>query len=144
MSTSFPVQPEKEKEEETIWCDNCLQEEDRKVQAIVYCHDCGKNLCEECDLIHKVSGFKKHLRTDPKLKEKIVDPNSDDSEDNLTENCLIHQNNKLSRYCNNCQKLICSECSFDHSNHETISFDQSMDFYQELMKEQKKMHSKSF
>ncbi|KAJ3426488.1 pep-cterm sorting domain-containing protein [Anaeramoeba flamelloides] len=59
-------------------------------------------------------------------------------DNNGTEKCPIHQNNKLSRYCKNCQKLICNECSFDHTNHETIAFDQPMDFYKELINEQKK------
>ncbi|KAJ6230446.1 pep-cterm sorting domain-containing protein [Anaeramoeba flamelloides] len=59
-------------------------------------------------------------------------------------NCPIHQNNKLSRYCKNCQKLICNECVFDHTNHETIAFDQPMDFYKELINEQKKCTQNHF
>ncbi|KAJ3429859.1 tripartite motif-containing protein [Anaeramoeba flamelloides] len=59
-------------------------------------------------------------------------------------NCPIHQNNKPSRYCKNCQKLICDKCSFDHTNHETIAFDQPMDFYKELINEQKKCTQNHF
>ncbi|KAJ6235353.1 hypothetical protein M0813_28634 [Anaeramoeba flamelloides] len=76
-------------------------------------------------LMHSISNFK-------------------NSENNRTEKCPIHQNNKLSRYCKNCKKLICNECSFDHANHETIAFDQSMDFYKELINEQKKCTQNHF
>ncbi|KAJ6250066.1 tripartite motif-containing protein [Anaeramoeba flamelloides] len=128
MTSYFPIQQkeEQEEEEEIIWCDNC-HEDNRIVTAKVYCHDCEKNLCENCDMIHQFPGYKSHIRdTKPNL-----DLNS-------TGKCPIHQYNKLSRWCKNCQKLICSECVFEHTNHETISFDQPMNFYEELIKEQKK------
>ncbi|KAJ3446847.1 pep-cterm sorting domain-containing protein [Anaeramoeba flamelloides] len=128
MTSYFPIQQKEEEkeEEEIIWCDNC-HEDNRIVTAKVYCHDCEKNLCENCDMIHQFPGYKSHIRdTKPNL-----DLNS-------TGKCPIHQYNKLSRYCKNCKKLICSECVFEHTNHETISFDQPMNFYEELIKEQKK------
>ncbi|KAJ6236994.1 hypothetical protein M0813_03401 [Anaeramoeba flamelloides] len=127
MNTSFPIQQKIENSvqtEEIIWCDVCL-EDNKKVAAIVYCQDCGENQCEQCDSIHLNRRFSKHVRTD-------LHQNN-----NRIEKCPSHQNNKLSRYCKNCQKLICSECIFDHSNHETLSFDQPMDFYIELINEQK-------
>ncbi|KAJ6254990.1 hypothetical protein M0813_11775 [Anaeramoeba flamelloides] len=133
MTSYFPIErKEKENKEEeetvTVWCDVCLTD-NKKVAAIIYCHDCKENQCEECDLMHKSRKFKDHSRTDLKQKESrtIV----------RTNKCPIHQNTKLSRYCKNCQKLICDKCSFEHSNHETISFDQPMDFYKELINEQK-------
>ncbi|KAJ6254979.1 hypothetical protein M0813_11764 [Anaeramoeba flamelloides] len=134
MTSYFPIQPEEENsEEKKIWCDNCLKEDNRKVKAIVYCHDCEENQCEECDSMHKMRRFSKHVRTDPKPKGL-----------NFTENCPIHQKSKLSKYCKNCQKLICSKCSFEHKNHEIISFDQSLDFYKELINEQKQCTQNHF
>ncbi|KAJ6226983.1 hypothetical protein M0813_10521 [Anaeramoeba flamelloides] len=133
MTTKLPIQPKAQNsKEEIIWCDACL-EDDRKVEAIVYCHDCEENQCEECDSMHQMRKFRKHRRTDPKPKNL-----------NTTEKCPIHQNNKLSRYCTNCQQLICSECSFEHTNHEAISFDRSMDFYKELINEQKQCTQNHF
>ncbi|KAJ6229844.1 hypothetical protein M0813_07432 [Anaeramoeba flamelloides] len=128
MTTYFPIQATKEnqKEEAIIWCDCCLNEENKKVVAKVYCQDCDENQCEECDSMHKNKKFKSHVRTDPQTN------------NSSSEKCPIHQNSKLTRYCKNCQKLICDKCVFEHSNHETISFNQSMDFYKELIKEQKK------
>ncbi|KAJ6254378.1 hypothetical protein M0813_01214 [Anaeramoeba flamelloides] len=133
MTTNHPIQQKIEKsEEEIIWCDVCLQD-DRKVEAIVYCDDCKENQCKECDSMHQMTKFRKHRRTYPKIKDL-----------NSTENCPSHQNSKLSRYCKNCQKLICSECLLDHTNHETISFDQPMDFYKELIDEQKQCTQNHF
>ncbi|KAJ6244944.1 hypothetical protein M0813_20778 [Anaeramoeba flamelloides] len=132
MTTNRPIQTKVENSEvEIIWCDACL-EDDQKVKAIVYCHDCEENQCEECDSMHQTKKFRKHRRSDPK-------PNN-----NGTEKCPIHQNNKLSRYCKNCQKVICDKCVFDHTNHETIAFDQPMDFYKELINEQKKCTKNHF
>ncbi|KAJ6244687.1 hypothetical protein M0813_21030 [Anaeramoeba flamelloides] len=133
MTTNHTIQAKEENlEVEIIWCDVCL-EDDQKVEAIVYCHDCEENQCEECDSMHQMKKFRKHRRTDPKPKDL-----------NSTEKCPIHQKSKLSRYCKNCQKLICSECSFEHTNHETVAFDQSMDFYKELINEQKQCTQNHF
>ncbi|KAJ6250163.1 tripartite motif-containing protein [Anaeramoeba flamelloides] len=82
------------------------------------------------------------LQDDRKLE--AISYCQDYSDNNRTENCPIHQNLTLSRYCKNCQKLICEKCSLDHTNHETISFDQPMDFYQELINEQKKCTQNHF
>ncbi|KAJ3427994.1 hypothetical protein M0812_25625 [Anaeramoeba flamelloides] len=120
------------KNEETIWCEVCLNEENKKVPAYFYCRDCKENICRNCDSIHKRGKFKKHKR------DLIKNQENEENDFQQTINCPIHQNKKLTRYCKICQKLICSECSFEHSNHETISFDQPMDFYKELISNQKK------
>ncbi|KAJ6248748.1 hypothetical protein M0813_17236 [Anaeramoeba flamelloides] len=66
MTTNRPIQTKVENSVvEIIWCDGCL-EDDRKVEAIVYCHDCKENQCEECNTMHKIRRFLKHRRTDPK------------------------------------------------------------------------------
>ncbi|KAJ6250328.1 brain tumor protein [Anaeramoeba flamelloides] len=74
MNTNDPIQSKIENSggetEETIWCDVCL-EDDQKIEATVYCQDCEKNQCENCDLIHKIRRFSKHVRTDPKPKKLI-------------------------------------------------------------------------
>ncbi|KAJ6240031.1 tripartite motif-containing protein [Anaeramoeba flamelloides] len=137
MTINFPIQSKignsGGETKETIWCDVCL-EDNKKVAATVYCQDCEENQCENCDIIHKIRRYSKHVRT-------YLKQNSDN---NRTEKCPIHQNNKLSRYCKNCQKLICSECVFDHTYHQTITFDQPMDFYKKLINEQKKFTQNHF
>ncbi|KAJ3446341.1 tripartite motif-containing 33-like [Anaeramoeba flamelloides] len=132
LPTNLMHETTKTQKEETIWCDVCLLEENKKVQAFIYCHDCDENICQNCDSIHKRGKFKKHKR------DLIKKQGNEENDFEPTKNCRIHKNTKLTRYCNICQKLICSECSFEHSGHETISFDQPIDFYQELINEQKK------
>ncbi|KAJ6255259.1 hypothetical protein M0813_11579 [Anaeramoeba flamelloides] len=103
-------------------------------KAHFYCTVCKVHYCQNCESQVHTSFLKK------KHKEFTFQEPYDPQENN----CPIHQNNKLSRYCKNCQKLICSECVFDHTNHATIAFDQPMDFYKELINEQKKYTQNHF
>ncbi|KAJ6253420.1 hypothetical protein M0813_13434 [Anaeramoeba flamelloides] len=105
-----------------------------KQKAHFYCTECKVHYCQNCESqVHTSFLKKKHQEF---TFQEPYDPQEN--------NCPIHQNNKLSRYCKNCQKLICNECSFDHTNHETIAFDQPMDFYKELINEQKKCTQNHF
>ncbi|KAJ6231634.1 pep-cterm sorting domain-containing protein [Anaeramoeba flamelloides] len=124
--TNRPI--ENLKDVETIWCDDCLKEENQQVVAAIYCHECKKNLCESCDSIHKFPRFKKHTRTDPLAKS---------SDEILNKNCQIHKDSKLTRYCTLCQMLICDKCLDEHTNHETVTLDSSTDFLNEIAKLQK-------
>ncbi|KAJ6255082.1 hypothetical protein M0813_11739 [Anaeramoeba flamelloides] len=99
-----------------------------KQKANFYCTKCEIHYCQNCESQVHTSFLKK------KHKEFTFQEPYNPQENN----CSIHQNNKLSRYCKNCQKVICDKCVFDHTNHETIAFDQPMDFYKELINEQKK------
>ncbi|KAJ3442038.1 bonus isoform c-related [Anaeramoeba flamelloides] len=110
-------------------------------KANFYCTECKVHYCQNCESQVHTSFWKRKHNGSIFQEPYIPQENSDN---NRTEKCPIHQNNKLSRYCKNCKKLICDKCVFDHTNHETIAFDQPMDFYKELINEQKKIHSKSF
>ncbi|KAJ6247568.1 hypothetical protein M0813_18539 [Anaeramoeba flamelloides] len=109
-------------------------------KANFYCTKCEVHYCKACESELHTSSFLKKRHKEFVSKEPYVPRENN----NGTEKCPIHQNNKLSRYCKNCQKLICNECSFDHTNHETIAFDQPMDFYKELINEQKKCTKNHF
>ncbi|KAJ6245816.1 hypothetical protein M0813_20236 [Anaeramoeba flamelloides] len=99
-----------------------------KQKAHFYCTECKVHYCQNCESqVH--TSFWKRKHNGSIFQEPYIPQEN---------NCPIHKNNKLSRYCKNCQKLICDKCSFDHTNHETIAFDQPMDFYKELINEQKK------
>ncbi|KAJ3446846.1 bonus isoform c-related [Anaeramoeba flamelloides] len=113
-----------------------------KQKANFYCTKCDVHYCQNCEpQVHTSSFLKK--RHQEFIFQEPYNP-FENSGYNRTEKCPIHQKNTLSRYSKNCKKLICSECVFDHTNLETIEFDQPMDFYKELINEQKKMHSESF
>ncbi|KAJ6252098.1 hypothetical protein M0813_14540 [Anaeramoeba flamelloides] len=110
-------------------------------KAHFYCTVCKIHYCQNCESqVHTTFLKKKHKEF---IFQEPYNP-QENSDNNRTEKYPIHQNNKLSIYCKNCQKLICSECSFDHTNHETIAFDQPMDFYKELINEQKKFTKNHF
>ncbi|KAJ6227553.1 hypothetical protein M0813_09792 [Anaeramoeba flamelloides] len=105
-----------------------------KQKAHFYCTVCKVHYCQNCESqVH--TSFLKKKHQEFTLQEPY---NAQEKK------CPIHQNKKLSRYCKNCQKLICSKCVFDHTNHETIAFDQPMDFYKELINEQKKFTKNHF
>ncbi|KAJ3426490.1 hypothetical protein M0812_27136 [Anaeramoeba flamelloides] len=104
----------------------------KKKQAHLYCKSCNTHYCQNCETeVHTPFSKKKHkefIFQEPYVeKRQIASPSK----------CTIHQRKKLSRYCKHCQKLICRKCYSDHSNHETISFDQPNNFYKELINEQK-------
>ncbi|KAJ3429743.1 hypothetical protein M0812_25103 [Anaeramoeba flamelloides] len=105
-----------------------------KQKAHFYCTVCKVHYCQNCESqVHTSFLKKKHQEF---TFQEPYDPQEN--------NCPIHKNNNLSRYCKNCQKLICDKCVFDHTNHETIAFDQPMDFYKELINEQKKCTQNHF
>ncbi|KAJ6238458.1 tripartite motif-containing 33 [Anaeramoeba flamelloides] len=112
-----------------------------KQKANFYCTECKVHYCQNCESqVH--TSFWKRKHNGSIFQEPYIP--QENSNNNRTEKCPIHQNNKLSRYCKNCQKLICDKCVFDHTNHETIAFDQPMDFYKELINEQKKLTQNHF
>ncbi|KAJ6255177.1 hypothetical protein M0813_11658 [Anaeramoeba flamelloides] len=108
--------------------------------ANFYCTKCEVHYCKACESELHTSSFLKKRHKEFISKEPYVPRENK----NRTEKCPIHQNNKLSRYCKNCQKVICDKCVFDHTNHETIAFDQPMDFYKELINEQNKCTKNHF
>jgi len=105
-------------------CDTCTddgemseskQKRDRK--AIVYCIDCGKNMCKQCSGCHqqfKVRG------SDHKLIERNKGKMSED--DLLLKFpetfCVKHPDKCLEIYCFDCKTAICMMCYINgHSSH---------------------------
>ncbi|KAJ6251910.1 hypothetical protein M0813_14766 [Anaeramoeba flamelloides] len=110
-----------------------------KQKANFYCTECKVHYCQNCESqVHTSFLKKKHQEF------TFQEPYDPQENNNGIEKCPIHQNNKLSRYCKNCQKVICDKCVFDHTNHETIAFDQPMDFYKKLINEQNKCTKNHF
>ncbi|KAJ3448606.1 hypothetical protein M0812_01088 [Anaeramoeba flamelloides] len=114
MNTNYPIQSKIENSggetEETIWCDFCL-EDDQKIEATVYCQDCEKNQCENCDLIHKIRRFSKHVRTtDPK-------PTQEKPKSQFPRLCNQHKNKPYEFFCIDHKQLLCSDClTLNHQN----------------------------
>ncbi|KAJ6235531.1 ran-binding protein 9/10 [Anaeramoeba flamelloides] len=99
----------KEKEGENshkIKCSNC---EKANVYADFFCSDCNQNYCKECDkIIHSISVFKSHKRTEIKMKKQTK----------VNYSCPLHPNNQLTLFCPECEVLICLDCLVEsHQKH---------------------------
>ncbi|KAJ3448351.1 ran-binding protein 9/10 [Anaeramoeba flamelloides] len=103
------IEIEIEKEGENshkIKCSNC---EKTNVYADFFCSDCNQNYCDECDtIIHSISVFKSHKRTEIKMKKQT----------NVNYSCSLHPNNQLTLFCPECEVLICLDCLVEsHQKH---------------------------
>ena len=86
--------------------------------APFFCPECNDNLCKDC--------YKEHLLYEQdndhfkKLYEK-------------KKNCKIHKDQKLMNYCQECDKIICSQCIKDiHFSHHDNWVDIENDFYKKF------------
>ena len=94
-------------------CENCCRKE-----AIGYCKQCSKFLCEGCINMHNGWGeFKSHQILD---MEDVVDKASKliPLKEQPTLKCSSHDK-PLEVYCNNCDKLVCQLCIIkQHHDHD--------------------------
>ncbi|XP_019860287.1 PREDICTED: E3 ubiquitin-protein ligase TRIM71-like [Amphimedon queenslandica] len=99
---------------EAIPCDKCSVD-DSSDAAVVYCCDCGLFLCEHCKKSHKRS----KKEADHKLicleaKESVELP----AIKHEAVYCARHLDQKLTYYCNDCNKLVCPIClNVKHKSH---------------------------
>ena len=99
---------------EVISCDKCSVDDSSDV-AVVYCCDCGKFLCDHCKKNHKRKPRKSgHKLIDLETKESIALP----AIKHEAVYCARHLDQKLTYYCNDCDKLVCQIClNVKHKNH---------------------------
>ena len=97
--------------------------------AINYCLNCEKWLCEKCNINHNNNNY----------SECIKKQNYDNS---LIQNCDIHRTRKniLNYYCKNCKKFLCLQCSYEHDvkNKKEHNIIRWIDYLDELKFEKKK------
>ncbi|XP_019856593.1 PREDICTED: E3 ubiquitin-protein ligase TRIM71-like isoform X2 [Amphimedon queenslandica] len=98
---------------EAISCDECSVD-DSSDAAVVYCCDCGQFLCDLCKKVHKRSKKKaNHKLIDLETKESIELP----AISYEAVYCARHPE-KLTYYCNDCNKLVCQIClNIHHKSH---------------------------
>lgn len=76
--------------------------------AVGYCHDCGKFICEFCSDVHKKwPQYSNH---------KVTAMNFEVLAQHEDEFCTDHPAHKLSLYCESCSQLLCSMCAKDPSH----------------------------
>ena len=99
---------------EVISCDKCSVDDSSDV-AVVYCCDCGKFLCDHCKKNHKRKPRKSgHKLIDLETKESIELP----AIKHEAVYCTRHLDQKLTYYCNDCDKLVCQIClNVKHKSH---------------------------
>ena len=99
---------------EVISCDKCSVDDSSDV-AVVYCCDCGKFLCDHCK--------KSHKRKPKKSSHKLINLETKESIElhaikHEAVYCVRHLDQKLTYYCNDCDKLVCQIClNVKHKNH---------------------------
>ena len=98
---------------EAISCDKCSVD-DSSDAAVVYCCDCGQFLCNLCKKVHKRSRKEaNHKLIDLETKESIELP----AIKHEAVFCALHPE-KLTYYCNDCNKLVCQICiNIHHKSH---------------------------
>ena len=105
---------EKAKEPQKTQCEMC-----KKATATGFCRDCGKFVCDKCTELHQlrvdftthnivtVSDVQSEAASLKPVKKKTV------------MRCEKHSQKKLKIYCENCQELICSDCTVRlHQGHQ--------------------------
>ncbi|XP_011407584.2 PREDICTED: E3 ubiquitin-protein ligase TRIM71-like [Amphimedon queenslandica] len=96
---------------EAILCDKC---DDSSDAAVMYCCDCGQFLCDYCK--------KGHKRNKKEASHKLIDLETKESIELPAINyeavyCARHPE-KLTYYCNDCNKLVCQIClNIHHKSH---------------------------
>ncbi len=96
--------------QETTLCRSC--EGSGKVQA--YCEDCDGPICSDCVESHKrINAIKNHsvvpLDQSQPTVQRVV--------------CVFHSKEPVKYYCSSCRHLMCSECLFEHKEHECCHVD---------------------
>ncbi|KAH3848920.1 hypothetical protein DPMN_091305 [Dreissena polymorpha] len=89
------------------------QENDRNIEADVYCEECSKLYCNKCVEYHNLL-YKKHAIVSKKQISKWPETNVGEQEQ-----CQEHKKEKLTIYCEDHSQLICQVCHLH--NHKKCS-----------------------
>ena len=102
--------------ENKVICGNCRDE-----QAVEYCEVCKVFQCKICTQIHeRWPGYSSHKRVpiDQLTSRSILKDTQVTGKPEIARTCLIHVGEKVKMYCETCQELVCSDCTFvAHKDH---------------------------
>jgi hypothetical protein len=125
----------------TVCSNDSFPEENGNKHGVVkyFCLDCWKALCVECCRVH----FKTKVTEQHKVRPVASIDEADIStrRRHLLSHCSLHTNEKLVKFCRQCQDVICSSCfAGDHAGHDCVEL-KTIDkvIAQELRKEQEEI-----
>lgn len=96
-------------------CDHCQQSEEGVVE---YCFTCKEFQCHFCTLMHtRYPDYANHKHCPlSELSEHLDEIARQQREENT---CMIHRDEKVKLYCQDCDQLICTDCTIrDHKEHD--------------------------
>ena len=95
-------------------CDHCQQSEEGVVE---YCFTCKEFQCNFCTLMHtRYSGYANHKHC---LLSELSEHLGEITHQQEENTCMIHKDEKMKLYCQDCKRLICTDCTIrDHKDHD--------------------------
>ncbi len=83
--------------------------------AIAYCNDCREFICDNCQDGHKTfKALKTHCITS-------ISQDQENPTNPTNSKCPIHPKQAITKFCEHCNQLICTECATDHQNHKSAT-----------------------
>ena len=95
------------------WCEPCLEDTRKKIEAICYCPTCNVCFCRACDESHKKMPISQHHRV---LRGSKM-PKSHAEKTVQYSDCTLHNGNKSDLYCFVHRRMVCDDClNQDHES----------------------------
>lgn len=96
----------------SIKCSSCSDD----ANATSWCVDCSEYICDNCVQAHQRLKITKDHTIKP--KEEATTETQNNSNSNKSLMCSVHPQEKLSLFCETCDKLTCRDCQLaDHRDH---------------------------
>ncbi|CAD7092367.1 unnamed protein product [Hermetia illucens] len=95
-----------------VKCSSCSDD----ANATSWCVDCSEYICDNCVQAHQRLKITKDHTIKPKEEATTDSQNGSNTNKNLL--CSVHTQEKLSLFCETCDKLTCRDCQLvDHRDH---------------------------
>lgn len=97
-----------------IKCSSCSDD----AIAVSFCIDCSEYICDSCVQAHQRLKITKDHTIKPKEEGYAEIQTGSSGSNSQTLHCNIHPHEKLSLFCENCDKLTCRDCQLvEHRDH---------------------------
>ncbi|KAF5308881.1 hypothetical protein FQR65_LT00581 [Abscondita terminalis] len=97
-----------------IKCSSCSDD----AVAVSFCIDCSEYICDSCVQAHQRLKITKDHTIKPKDEGFAENQAGSNGSSSQTLHCNVHPHEKLSLFCENCDKLTCRDCQLiEHRDH---------------------------